>query len=197
MFEPKQRVLDIGCGTGTWAPALRAKGAEQLVGVEFASEAANQADRLYDRLVREPIETLNLSDLGGKPFDTIIVADVIEHLVDPWRDLRRWTDWVSPAGQLVISVPNLQHFRVVRSLLRGHFDYADEGGVMDRTHLRWFTKASLKNELGLAGWRPIVWGKPDGTLSRQVDRLTLGRFGDFLIPQLRVVARPQSPRDPV
>jgi 2-polyprenyl-3-methyl-5-hydroxy-6-metoxy-1,4-benzoquinol methylase len=190
LFEPKRRVLDIGCGTGTWAPTLRAKGAQQIVGVEFATEAANRAELLYDRLVREPVETIDLRDLGGEPFDTIIVADVIEHLVDPWRELRRWTDWVIPAGQLVISVPNLRHFRVVRSLLQGRFDYADEGGVMDRTHLRWFTRASLANELGLAGWQPTVWGKPEGAHSRQLDRLTLGRLGDFLVPQLRVVARP-------
>lgn len=190
LFEPQRRVLDIGCGTGTWAPTLRAKGADQIVGVEFATEAANQAELLYDRVVRGPVETIDLVDLGGQRFDTIVVADVIEHLVDPWRELRRWTEWVLPAGQLVISVPNLRHFRVVRSLLAGHFDYADEGGVMDRTHLRWFTRASLANELGLAGWQPVVWGKPDGARSRQLDRLTLGRFGDFLLPQLRVVARP-------
>jgi 2-polyprenyl-3-methyl-5-hydroxy-6-metoxy-1,4-benzoquinol methylase len=196
LFEPGRRVLDIGCGTGTWAPNLRLKGAEEIVGVEFAPEAADRAAPLYDRLLREPVEGLELCDLTREPFDTIIVADVIEHLVDPWRELRRWTQWVGAGGQLVVSVPNLRHFRIVRSLLCGRFDYTDSGGVMDRTHLRWFTRASLASELLTAGWAPTTWGRPHAGRSRQLDRVTLGRVGDFLLPQLRVVSRLALSLDP-
>ena len=147
LFEPKRRVLDVGCGTGAWVPLLRRKGVENIVGIEFAVAAADQAERVYDRVVRQPVENVSLDDLGAQPFDTIIAADVIEHLVDPWHELRRWTGWVVPGGQLVISVPNLRYFRLVSSLVQGRFDYSDEGGLMDRTHLRWFTRRSLTRNL--------------------------------------------------
>ena len=188
LFEPRGRVLDVGCGTGAWVPALRAKGAVEMIGIEFATEAADQAALVYDRLVREPVENVELADLGGGAFDTIIVADVIEHLVDPWRELRRWAGWVVPGGQLVISVPNLRHFRVLVALARGRFTYADEGGVMDRTHLRWFTRQALTSDLQAAGWDPVRWGAPDGRRSRRIDRASVGYLGDFLVPQLRVLA---------
>jgi 2-polyprenyl-3-methyl-5-hydroxy-6-metoxy-1,4-benzoquinol methylase len=188
LFQPRRLVLDVGCGTGAWVPALRDKGARKIVGIEFATPSADRAELVYDRLIRAPIENVEMDDLGGHLFDTIIAADVIEHLVDPWRELRRWTKWVTSGGQLVISVPNLRYFRLVGSLARGRFDYSDEGGLMDRTHLRWFTRASLARELELAGWTPVLWGMPDGHRSRRLDRATLGRLGDFLVPQLRVVA---------
>jgi len=188
LFEPRRRVLDVGCGTGAWVPELRRKGAQDIVGIEFATAAADQAELVYDRLVREPVEKVALDDLGGQPFDTIIAADVIEHLVDPWRELRRWTAWAAPGGQLVLSTPNLRYFRLLDSLVRGRFDYSDEGGLMDRTHLRWFTQRSLANELELAGWQPVVWGTPDGRRSRLLDRASLGLLQDFLVPQLRAVA---------
>jgi 2-polyprenyl-3-methyl-5-hydroxy-6-metoxy-1,4-benzoquinol methylase len=189
LFQPGQRVLDVGCGTGAWVPTLRSRGAQTIVGIEYATAAADQAVLVYDRLVREPVENITLSDLGSRPFDTIIAADVIEHLVDPWRELRRWTTWIVPGGQLVISVPNLSHFRLIWSLVRGRFDYSDEGGLMDRTHLRWFTQRSLARELQLAGWTAVVWGTPDGTRSRRVDRASLGLLREYLVPQLRVVAQ--------
>jgi 2-polyprenyl-3-methyl-5-hydroxy-6-metoxy-1,4-benzoquinol methylase len=194
LFRPGIRVLDVGCGTGGWAPALRAKGARQLVGVEFAPAAADQAELVYDRVVREPVEDLSWDQLGGEEFDTIIAADVLEHLVDPWRELGRWTEWLAPGGELVLSVPNLRYFRLLLALVRGRFDYSDAGGLMDRTHLRWFTRASLGDDLAASGWQPRIWGSPDGARSRRLDRALGGRFGDFLVPQLRVVAGRASDR---
>jgi 2-polyprenyl-3-methyl-5-hydroxy-6-metoxy-1,4-benzoquinol methylase len=189
LFEPGRRVLDIGCGTGAWVPALRAKGAQSLVGIEFATDAADRAERVYDRIIRRPVENVELADLGGQPFDTIIAADVIEHLVDPWRELRRWTEWAAPGGQLVVSVPNVRYFKIVGSLIQGRFDYSDAPGLMDRTHLRWFTRRSLTHDLEAAGWRPRRWGSPDsGGRHGQLNRATLGRFGEFFTYQLRVVA---------
>jgi 2-polyprenyl-3-methyl-5-hydroxy-6-metoxy-1,4-benzoquinol methylase len=192
LFKPGERVLDIGCGTGAWVPVLRDKGAQTIVGIEFATSAADQAEPRCDRLVRKPVETVELSDLGGQSFDTIIAADVLEHLVDPWRELHRWTGWAAPGAQLVVSVPNLRYFEIVRSLLKGRFDYSDQSGLMDRTHLRWFTRQSLTDDLGAAGWQPVVWGLPDRITTprrRQFDRATLGRCGEFFTWQLRVVAQ--------
>jgi 2-polyprenyl-3-methyl-5-hydroxy-6-metoxy-1,4-benzoquinol methylase len=189
LFRPGERVLDVGCGTGSWAPALRGKGAETIVGIEYAPAAADQAELTYDRLVREPVENVALAHLGYEPFDTIIAADVIEHLVDPWHELRRWTKWLASDGQLIISVPNLRYVRIILSLIQGRFDYSDEGGLMDRTHLRWFTRRSLARELERAGWTVVKWGAPDGPRSRRLNRLTGGLLEDFLVPQIRAVAQ--------
>lgn len=191
-FTPGARVLDIGCGAGAWEPELRRRGGVTLVGVEISAEAAAAAEARYDRVVRSPSEVLDVDQLGGS-FDTIIAADVIEHLVDPFTELDRWRAWCSPAGELVISTPNIRHFRVVRELvLRGRFDYVDGGGVMDRTHLRWFTQASLADALVGAGWRPQRWGNLRTGKSGSLNQLSGYRLNGFLAPQLQVVAKLQD-----
>jgi 2-polyprenyl-3-methyl-5-hydroxy-6-metoxy-1,4-benzoquinol methylase len=191
-----RRVLDIGCGSGAIGPALRSRGATELVGVEIVPSAAEQASRVFDRVVHAPIEEVELASLGGEPFDTLIAADVLEHLVDPWSQLSRWRAWVKPTGLLAISVPNLQHWKVLVELMfNGRFDYDPSGGVMDSTHLRWFTKRSLGDQLRQAGWEPVRWTLPQGGWSMRLDRAT-GRIGsDFLVRQLTVAARPIPSRD--
>jgi 2-polyprenyl-3-methyl-5-hydroxy-6-metoxy-1,4-benzoquinol methylase len=122
-FTPGRRVLDIGCGTGAWAPQLRRRGVQELIGVEISPESAVAASRLYDKVLTIPSEALSLSELGDR-FDTMIAADVIEHLVDPFRELSRWREWCVPGGELVVSTPNLRHFRLLKNLIaRGRFDY--------------------------------------------------------------------------
>jgi 2-polyprenyl-3-methyl-5-hydroxy-6-metoxy-1,4-benzoquinol methylase len=192
LFVPGRRVLDIGCGTGAWAPYLRRGEAIELVGIEIAPAAADVARGRYDRILTTPSEELDPAALGGT-FDTIIAADVIEHLVDPFAELRRWVKWCAPNGEMVISTPNLRHFRVLRDLAgRGRFDYVDEGGMMDRTHLRWFTEASLADALEEAGWRVRRWGRLSGGRSGRVNTLARGRLNGLLAPQIQVVATPRA-----
>jgi 2-polyprenyl-3-methyl-5-hydroxy-6-metoxy-1,4-benzoquinol methylase len=186
MFTPGERVLDVGCGTGAWASALRAKGARHLVGIEISPIAADLAATRYDQVLRDPIEQ---TDLTGQAFDTIIAADVLELLVDPWEQLARWRGWVVAGGQLVVSVPNLQSAEIVTRLLRGRFAYRDGGGMMDRTHLRWFTHASMNDALLAAGWTAIVWGRPVLGKRRLADRLTGHTVTSFLQRQIQVIAR--------
>jgi 2-polyprenyl-3-methyl-5-hydroxy-6-metoxy-1,4-benzoquinol methylase len=191
LMSPRGRVLDIGCGEGAWAPLLREGGAEQLVGVEPAPSSCAIAATRYDLALSARVEELELSDLGGEPFDVIVAADVLEHLVDPWSQLSRWRAWIRPDGELVVSVPNLRDARVVWGLVaRGAFTYVDGGGLMDRTHLRWFTSSSLRADLRQAGWRPVREGGAFGPLRRRLDRLTAGRLRGYLAHQLHVVAAP-------
>lgn len=188
LFVPGPRVLDIGCGTGAWGSALRSRGARELVGVEIAPEAAGAARGLYDRVLETPSEDLDPDELGAT-FDTIIAADIIEHLVDPFDELRRWREWCYPGGELVISTPNLRHFRVLRELVaKGRFDYVEGGGVMDRTHLRWFTQASLAAALADAGWRVLRWGSLTTGKSGHLNSLSGGRLDGLLAPQIHLVA---------
>lgn len=195
LLGPARRVLDIGCGDGSLGPALRQAGAVELVGIEPVHEAAVIASRTFDRVVEGLVEDIELDVLGTAQFDAIIAADVLEHLVDPWTQLEKWRDWVKPNGVIAISVPNLRHLRVLATLVgRGRFDYDPVGGVMDSTHLRWFTKRSLTDQLQHAGWEPLRWARAHGRRSGPVDRLTGGICSDLLVRQLTVVATPAPPR---
>jgi 2-polyprenyl-3-methyl-5-hydroxy-6-metoxy-1,4-benzoquinol methylase len=185
LFAPGDAVLDIGCGTGLWADELRSRGASELTGIEIAPGAAAQASGRYDQVLRDPVEMI---DLSGRAFATVIAADVLEHLVDPWEQLARWRQWVRPGGQIVVSVPNLQSVDILKRLLRGRFDYEDGGGMMDRTHLRWFTHSSMDKALRVAGWRPVAWGRPVDGRRAPVDRITGHRLAGFLQRQVQVVA---------
>ena len=136
--EPLGRVLDVGCATGANADALRARGATHLAGIELDEEFAAQARRVYDEVVCGSVT----EDLAwdSASFDTVLAYDVLEHLVDPWTATKRLAELLRPGGVLHISVPNARSKALwLPLLLRGTFRYEPEG-VMDVTHLRFFTK---------------------------------------------------------
>lgn len=137
------RVLDVGCGSGMVGAELRRRGVARLVhGIEVDSVAAEAAAERLDAVWVGDLEDFDLSTTQP-PYDLVIAADVLEHLRDPWIMLHRITELVGSGGILVASVPNIRHIRVVFDLaIRGRFDYRDEG-VLDRTHLRFFTRRSI------------------------------------------------------
>jgi 2-polyprenyl-3-methyl-5-hydroxy-6-metoxy-1,4-benzoquinol methylase len=187
--EISGRLLDVGSGAGSWAPRLREAGARELVALDPSAAAIARAGELYDAAVIGTIESTQLDQLGGEPFDVIVVADVLEHLVDPWRALRTLRSWAAPGAVLAVSVPNLRFYRLVGNLvLRGEFEY-EPWGVRDWTHLRWFTRRSLARMLIASAWEPERWvttGTLKGTLLAKVSEQLAN---DFLRQQLTVVAR--------
>jgi 2-polyprenyl-3-methyl-5-hydroxy-6-metoxy-1,4-benzoquinol methylase len=181
-------VLDVGCGVGLWAPELRRQGATQLTGIDSSLLAAALARDRYDHIVAAPIESLELDDLGGKPFEHVVAADVLEHLVDPWAALRLFHDWTRVGAQLAVSVPNLRYYKVSLALVMGgRFEY-EPSGVMDWTHLRWFTKRSLSHSLAHSGWRPIRWGWALGGKRELVSHISGGCLDGLCASQIRVVS---------
>ena len=132
-------------------------------------------------------------DLPMREFDCIVFNDVLEHLVDPWAALRETRDRVSVGGSVVASMPNVRHRHVVRELvLRGRWDYA-ERGVLDKTHLRFFTRSSMLELFADTGYRieriePLAVASTGrlGTVNRWVG----GRLDEFLTLQYTLVARP-------
>lgn len=182
------RLLDVGSGIGAWAPHLRSAGAQQLVALEPAAPAVEAARTRYDLVVQGTIEDAQLRDLGGRQFDVIVAADVLEHLVDPWRALRTLRAWSADGGRLAISVPNLRYYRLVGNLLfRGEFEY-EPYGVRDWTHLRWFTRRSLERMLLSSGWEPRTWVGSTTIKGRVLARMSEQLANDFLRQQLTVVA---------
>src|SRR5262249_41242587 len=89
------------------------------------------------------IETMSDAELPSARFDLILALDVLEHLINPWSAMRRIHGLLKPDGALVVRIPNVSHCSVSLALLRGRWDYA-ESGLMDRTHLRFFTEAGAK-----------------------------------------------------
>jgi 2-polyprenyl-3-methyl-5-hydroxy-6-metoxy-1,4-benzoquinol methylase len=187
------RLLDVGCGEGSWAPRLRAAGAHELVALDPSAEAIERARERYDAALVGTIEGTHLSELGGVPFDVLIVADVLEHLIDPWLALNTLRSWAAPGALLAVSVPNMRFYRLVGNLLaRGEFEY-ERYGVRDWTHLRWFTRHSLARMLHASGWEPRRWVTSNSTKGKLLAKLSEPLANDFLRQQLTVVAQAQAP----
>src|SRR5262249_27679766 len=142
------RVLELGCGSGRLGDLLTQRGHE-VTGVELVPEVAAVARR---RLARVEVMDLEGDDWPFEPasFDAVVAADVLEHLVDPWRVLRRAVALLRPGGVVVASLPNVQNIDVLWRLVRGRWDYR-ERGILDRGHLRFFTLRSIRQLFEQAG----------------------------------------------
>ncbi|MEO7117793.1 MAG: class I SAM-dependent methyltransferase [Candidatus Limnocylindrales bacterium] len=136
------RVLDVGCGTGALGRQLKAATPSVVVhGVEANAGPARVAAGVIDRVVQGTFPEVT-SQLDP-PYDAVVFADVLEHMEDPWSALEATRSIVAPGGLVVASIPNIRYWPVTRALLlRGRFDYT-ETGVLDRTHLRFFTRISM------------------------------------------------------
>lgn len=149
--ESAMRVIDFGCAGGALGRALKTARPGRLVfGVEPVAEQAARARAVLDEVHVGHAED-ELPEAWGAP-DCVIFADVLEHLVDPWAVVRRARARLAPGGALVVSIPNVLHHSVLADLLRGRFDYRD-AGVLDRTHLRFFTAATARELVEQAGFR--------------------------------------------
>lgn len=193
--EGPNAVLDLGCASGGVGRRLLEAGkVKELIGAEIFAAAAQQAAKFYDKVYVGDIEGLELDYVGY--FDYVICGDILEHLQDPYKVVRRIWGWLKPGGSLLVSVPNVRNFRVWKDLiLRGEWRY-EADGILDRTHLRFFTRSSCHRMLAEAGFevyheQMIVYG-PKKLL---LDRLTVGLFRDFLATQVFCCGRkPASTR---
>jgi 2-polyprenyl-3-methyl-5-hydroxy-6-metoxy-1,4-benzoquinol methylase len=176
-------VLDCGCGEGWLGEQLRRRGC-RVTGIELHPAAAEVAARRLDRVLAGNLEAC-VPALSAGSFDCVVCADVLEHLVDPWQVVGELKRVLRPRGALVCSVPNIRYVSVVVDLLvRGRWTYREEG-VLDRTHLRFFTRRTFAEFLTGAGFeidvtQPNVrqfpaWFQPFSFLLRLV------------CPELRVV----------
>jgi 2-polyprenyl-3-methyl-5-hydroxy-6-metoxy-1,4-benzoquinol methylase len=183
-------ILELGCGAGgTGRATLEAGKAGRYVGIELSPTAAAAASAHLSEVLVGDVEALDLTPLHGS-FDALIISEVLEHLTDPWSTLRKLAACLKPAGRVYASSPNVAHWSVIRSLLGGRFEYAEKG-VMDRTHLRWFTPDSYRELFQSAGLvvldvRPVT---PLRSKSRVLDKLTGGRLRHLLFTQIMIVAQ--------
>jgi 2-polyprenyl-3-methyl-5-hydroxy-6-metoxy-1,4-benzoquinol methylase len=188
MITPSPRkILDVGCfcgGSGRW---LKSKfpGCE-IVGIEMMGSAAAMAAEVYDKVITKTIEQTDFDAEGIVPgtFDAIIAADILEHLYNPWRALQRLKPLLAPGGALYVSLPNVRNLGLISALVGGDWKYAG-AGLLDITHIRFFTRTQAVEMLGETGWRvnelqlnpdPILMASLQGQELIQIRSINAGRL---------------------
>jgi O-antigen biosynthesis protein len=147
-----RRVLEVGPGWGHVTRALKQRGCH-VTCLELSSEMAAVSERFCDRMIVGNIETADLGqELPSRGFDVITFGDVLEHLRNPVAVLRQVKPLLTTSGCIVASIPNISHRSVLYALLLGEFPYSDDG-LLDRTHLRFFTRRTLETMFQEAGFR--------------------------------------------
>jgi 2-polyprenyl-3-methyl-5-hydroxy-6-metoxy-1,4-benzoquinol methylase len=151
------RVLELGCASGYMAEVLKNRLGCTVTGVELSSEDTELARAHCVRVVMGDVETLDFeAEFAGERFDALILADVLEHLRDPSALLRRIRPLLAEGAAVLASIPNVAHGSVRLALLGGEFRYR-EGGLLDRTHLRFFTRESIQDLFEASGYSITQW----------------------------------------
>lgn len=183
-------VMDIGCASGRLGQKLlQLKKAVELVGVELFEPAAREAAKCYKAVHIGDIEELSLG--YNSYFDIVLCGDVLEHLKEPSKVVSKIHCWLKPRGRIICSVPNVRYWRIWRDLVfRGKWEYTSEG-ILDQTHLRFFTTRSFKKILADASFIVEYEDMRIAVGPRQeaFNRLTFGAFKEFLGRQMLISAR--------
>lgn len=180
-------VLDIGCAAGTLgADILQSGRARRVVGVELFHDAAEIARKklnfVYEGDV-EADEVWSSIERQGEFFDTIVCADVLEHLREPHLFLSRVTAFQKGSYDIFIILPNVRHISIVYKLLVfGEWTYKDHG-ILDKTHLRFYTKRSALEGLRIANTNLEFCGYVKKGRWQWLSKCTYGLLDDFLAPQ--------------
>ncbi len=180
-------ILELGCSSGALGAALKARQDARVVGVELDPGYARDAEARLDRVVVGDAQSFATGPPPPEaPFDCLIAADVLEHLVDPWAALRGAAAMLEPGAAVVVSVPNVLFWAGLLRLVRTRRWPREDEGVFDRTHLRWFSEADAVELLEQAGLRdvrvhPRYW--VEGAALRRREWLARTPLRPFLAPQ--------------
>jgi SAM-dependent methyltransferase len=135
----KKRVLEIGCGPGSITKILHGKNECSIVGLELDPEAIRLVSPYCEKVIDVDLNNLDWQLIKSKigQFDTIVAADVLEHLYDPWSVLANLEPLLKSNGEIVVSLPHVGHAAIAACLINSNFEYRD-WGLLDRTHIRFF-----------------------------------------------------------
>jgi 2-polyprenyl-3-methyl-5-hydroxy-6-metoxy-1,4-benzoquinol methylase len=144
-------VLDVACGSGVHGAELKRLYGHRVIGVDLSATSVEKAKtRLAEAYVADITHPELYPKFSRSKFDIIVLSDILEHVGDPLDVIARHLPFLAPGGYLLISLPNIAIWNVRFGLLFGRFEYQDTG-TLDRTHMRFFTRGSLRQFLAEAG----------------------------------------------
>jgi len=206
--EGVETVLEVGCAAGGFGRQLKQRGVREVWGVEVVESAAQQAQEVLDKVLIGDIADL-IDQLPANYFDVVVFNDVLEHLVDPFTVLARIKSRIRAGGMVVSSIPNIRYYHTFRELvLHKTWEY-EESGILDRTHLRFFTVKSIRNMYERLGYevlrhegnnpmrkRPMSYRMANVLLRGKISDMQYEQFVTWARPIPTPLATPAAPSAP-
>lgn len=187
-------VLDIGCGSGVLGKLLKqTKRASEVYGIELNPDAANQAEKNLEKVFQGNIESWK-PDIEPNSVDVIVMADVVEHLIDPWKALKDISAFLKPSGLFIASIPNVRCWRILIPLIfKDEWTYSD-WGLLDKGHLRFFTQKSVIELFEKSGYtvKNVKIDLPLSSFSGKLNLLTFGLLKKFLTSHTIICAEKKT-----
>lgn len=192
--ETTARILEVGCGEGAFCRQLKELDRNfEVWGLEIDSEAAMEASKVCDKIIVGDINE-KFNELPENYFDCVFFNDVLEHLYAPGKVIELIKPLLSSHGVLIASIPN---FRFIANLIevvyQGEFQYKKEGGILDDTHIRFFTKKSMKRMFEEHGYNVLIMegiNQRNDWKMKLLSVISLGKMNDARYLQFAVVAKP-------
>lgn len=186
-------LLEVGCGTGATIDKIK----EKLPNIEIYAIEKNIipftfAGQKFQNVINADFETFDVKTLPQNYFDVIIFADVLEHFVEPWKALEKSKCLLSEKGFILASIPNIRNLKVLYKIIFDRFEY-EESGLLDKTHLRFFTLHTIKKLFETENYKieRIIYNKTRGWKANLIRIMSLGLLSPFLIEQFIITARPK------
>jgi 2-polyprenyl-3-methyl-5-hydroxy-6-metoxy-1,4-benzoquinol methylase len=188
-------ILDIGCGSGNFGNLLKERGENVNVwGVELNAKVAQLASKKLDKIIVGDIEKC-IPEIPDSFFDCITFNDSLEHMIDPFNVLLKIKSKLTEKGVVVSSIPNVRYYNNLRDLLfYRQWEYVDDG-ILDRTHLRFFTDKSIVNMYNRLGYNiQLMQGinKSKKNKVRRLVKLSFGWLDDIQYLQFVTRAKPNT-----
>jgi 2-polyprenyl-3-methyl-5-hydroxy-6-metoxy-1,4-benzoquinol methylase len=159
LLGSEKKVLEVGCSTGYLSKVLKEQLKCSVTGIEIDEGAAKMAAKHCDRIIAGNVEELDFQTMfGNEKFDVAIFGDVLEHLKDPEKVLKTIRSFLLDTGFVLASIPNIAHISVALELLEGKFEYRSSG-ILDDTHIKFFTKKSISSLFGNSEYDIVLWDR--------------------------------------
>jgi 2-polyprenyl-3-methyl-5-hydroxy-6-metoxy-1,4-benzoquinol methylase len=189
-LPPKaQKVLDVGCASGAFGAKVKETNPKVVFhGVEALPEYAKKAEERYEKIYVGDYLDLNITE----KYDAIYFNDVLEHMYDPWEALKKSKSLLADGGVIVASIPNIRFYKTLFGLVfKKDWEY-EESGILDRTHIRFFTEKSILNMFNQLGFEILEFegvNYAGGWKFGLLNLLTLGLMKDTGYLEFAIVAR--------
>lgn len=185
------KFCEVGCGAGATLEYLKARGASYVAGVDIDEQSIEIASRRgLNTALATDVEKADLP-FKEKEFDCIILADVLEHLYNPWDTLKKLMSYLSDDGYVLISLPNIKHYTILLKLvLHDAWTYTD-AGILDNSHIRFFTLQEISGLLKYAGLTTLQVSRNNssGPKMRLLNKLFLNKLENFIAVQYYIIAK--------